>query len=77
MKKFKIFEEGRLNKSEMLRLVGGSCVRYQCTPNYNISECFTAHSSCSGVYTSCNSISSYTACGLILGGYSGSPGVGG
>ena len=76
MKKFKIFEEGRLNQSEMSRLVGGSCSLYLCTVTYQVSQCLTQHSNCTGTYASCTSSSSYKSCSIISP-YSGSPGPAG
>lgn len=79
MKTFEIIEEGRLSKSEMGALLGGSlyCSKIYTVLTCTINKVIGSNASCPGIYTSCgdNGVNHQT-CAKILG-YNGKPFGGG
>ena len=70
MKKYRIYETGRLSNSEISRINGGECGRYHC-PSYTVTDCNGGYGVCSGGYLSCLDRD------LSCGNYSGPVGPGG
>lgn len=52
MKKFLIYEKGRLSDSEISRINGGECTLYHC-PSYIVTDCNGRYGTCTGGYLSC------------------------
>lgn len=79
MEKFKIIEEGRLSKSEMAEMKGGSvtCGLKPWGGTYSIQHCYVYQVTCTLNYKSCSDTipGAYTTCLVIT--YNGQPGGGG